>query len=45
MIPDDVKELASSAFQHRLLLTREAELSGITPARVVQEVIDATGVP
>lgn len=45
VIPDDVKELAPSAFQHRLLLTREAELSGITPARVVQEVIDATGVP
>ncbi|OPZ44165.1 MAG: ATPase family associated with various cellular activities (AAA) [Euryarchaeota archaeon ADurb.BinA087] len=45
VIPDDVKELAPSAFQHRLLLTREAELSGIAPARVVQEVIGATGVP
>jgi len=45
VIPDDVKQLAPFAFTHRLLLTREAEISGISPGRVVQEILDSTGVP
>ncbi len=44
VIPDDVKRLAPFAFQHRLLLTREAEFSGITPSEVVKEILDRTGV-
>jgi MoxR-like ATPase len=45
VIPDDVKHLAPFAFQHRLLLSREAEISGISAGRVVQEILDSTGVP
>jgi len=45
VIPDDVKKLAPSAFQHRLLLTREAEISGISPRQVVQEITDTVEVP
>jgi MoxR-like ATPase len=45
VIPDDVKKLAPSAFQHRMLLTREAEISGISPRQVVTEITDSVGVP
>jgi MoxR-like ATPase len=43
--PDDMKQLAPFAFPHRLLLTREAEISGISPARVVREILASIGVP
>lgn len=45
VIPDDVKKLAFSAFQHRLLLSREAEISGISPQQVVRETLDTIEVP
>jgi MoxR-like ATPase len=45
VIPDDVKQLAPFSFQHRLLLTREAEISGISPGQVVREILDSVGVP
>lgn len=45
VIPDDVKRLAPPAFQHRLLLTREAEISGVSPRRVVGEITGSVEVP
>jgi len=45
VIPDDVKKLAVPAFQHRLLLTREAGISGISPHRIVGEILDSVEVP
>lgn len=45
VIPDDVKKLAVPAFQHRLVLTREAGISGISPARIVGEILDSVEVP
>jgi len=45
VIPDDVKRLAPFAFQHRLLLSREAEISGISPRQVAQETLDSIEVP
>jgi MoxR-like ATPase len=40
VIPDDVKKLAVPAFQHRLVLTREAGISGISPPRIVGEILE-----
>jgi MoxR-like ATPase len=45
VIPDDVKRLAPFAFQHRFQLTREAEISGLSPGQVVREILDTIGVP
>jgi MoxR-like ATPase len=45
VIPDDVKLLAQFAFQHRLHLTREAEISGVSPSQVIREILDTIGVP
>ncbi|PKL57182.1 MAG: ATPase [Methanomicrobiales archaeon HGW-Methanomicrobiales-6] len=44
VIPDDVRALALPTLRHRLLLTREAEITGITPDAVVGEIIESIGV-
>ena len=43
--PDDVKALAEPVLAHRLLLTPEADLQGISPNRVVADVLDTVPVP
>jgi MoxR-like ATPase len=45
VIPDDVKALAPPVLRHRLLLRPEAELEGLTPDRVVENLLAATAVP
>jgi MoxR-like ATPase len=45
VIPDDVKRLAVFAFQHRLRLSQEAEISGVSPHQVIQEILNTIGVP
>jgi MoxR-like ATPase len=45
VLPDDVKHLVPAAFQHRLLLHQEAEISGITPRQIVGEVLNSVEVP
>lgn len=43
--PEDIKFIASSVLQHRLILTAEAEMEGHTPAKVVQRLIEKVEVP
>ena len=45
VIPDDIKALALPVLRHRLLLRPEAELEGLTPDRVVENLLAATPVP
>ncbi|MGH9405447.1 MAG: AAA family ATPase [Terriglobia bacterium] len=45
LIPDDVKAAAPLVLRHRLMIKPEAELEGITPDRVVDEVLAAVEVP
>jgi MoxR-like ATPase len=45
VIPDDIKELALPVLRHRLLLRPEAELEGLSPDRVVENLLAATPVP
>ena len=44
VIPDDVRALALPALRHRLLLTREAAISGVTPDAIVGELVESVGV-
>ncbi|MDD3856800.1 MAG: MoxR family ATPase [Methanoculleus sp.] len=44
VIPDDIRALALPALRHRLLLTREAAISGITPEAIVGEIVESVGV-
>jgi MoxR-like ATPase len=45
VIPDDVKALAVPVLAHRLLVTPEAQLQGITPSDALDEVLRAVPVP
>ncbi|HEX7094481.1 MAG TPA: MoxR family ATPase [Acidimicrobiales bacterium] len=43
--PDDIKALARPVLAHRLLVTPEAQLQGITAAQVLDQILDAIPVP
>lgn len=45
LIPDDAKAAAAPVLRHRLLVRPEADLEGITPDRVVAEVLGSVEVP
>ena len=45
VIPDDVKEAAVPVLRHRLVVKPEADLEGVTPDQILQDVIRATEVP
>jgi MoxR-like ATPase len=45
LVPDDIKAAAPPVLRHRLLIKPEADLEGITPDRVVEEVLAAVEVP
>jgi MoxR-like ATPase len=43
--PEDVKSLALAVLEHRLVLTPEADLAGLTPAAILDRAIAAVPVP
>jgi MoxR-like ATPase len=45
VVPDDIKQVAPAVLRHRLLVKPEADLEGITPDRVVAEVLAGVEVP
>jgi MoxR-like ATPase len=45
VIPDDVKVLALPVLRHRLVMSPSAEIEGLTPDRVLREVLDRTPAP
>jgi MoxR-like ATPase len=45
VVPDDVKALAEPVLAHRLVVTTEAQLQGISPADALREVLGAVAVP
>jgi MoxR-like ATPase len=45
IIPDDIKQAALPVLRHRVVLKPEADLEGITPDQVLQDVVRAVEVP
>ena len=45
VLPDDVKALAGSVLEHRLLLTPEAQMGGTTQGDILDEILAAVPVP
>jgi len=45
VLPDDVKAVAPSVLQHRLILTAEAEMEGVQAVRVVNDLLKTVEVP
>jgi len=43
--PDDIKKIAPSVLGHRILLTPEREMEGITPEKVVQQIMETIEIP
>jgi len=45
VLPDDIKEIAPNVLEHRVMLRPNAELRGLTPAAVLEEVLATESVP
>jgi MoxR-like ATPase len=45
VVPDDIKGVVESVFTHRLVLTADAELQGVTPVDVIRDALAAVAVP
>ena len=45
VIPDDVKLLFQPTIGHRVVLTPSAQIEGVTGAKVLQDIIEATPIP
>jgi len=45
VIPDDIKSLCRQAIEHRLRIKSEAEMDGVTPAAVIDRVVESLPVP
>ena len=43
--PEDIQIVAPDVLRHRVILSYEAEADGVTPDRLVQELIDRIAVP
>ncbi|MFI0795156.1 AAA family ATPase [Micromonospora rubida] len=45
IMPEDLKALAEPVFAHRLLLTSDAQVRGVTPAEVLRQAVASVPVP
>lgn len=45
VLPDDVKSLALPVLRHRVALTAEVEIEGLTPDHVLQQLLDSIDAP
>jgi MoxR-like ATPase len=45
VVPEDMKALVEPVFAHRLVLSPDAQVRGVTPAEVVAEVLHTVPVP
>ena len=45
VLPDDVKAIAYEILSHRILLTREAEIEGLSPKDVIRDILGTIEVP
>jgi len=44
VIPDDVRALALSVLRHRILLSRESAITGVTPDTIITEILESVEV-
>ena len=45
VIPDDVQKLANPIYNHRIILSPEAEMEGLEPENIIEEIIRTVEVP
>lgn len=45
VIPDDIKKAATPVLQHRVVVTPEREMEGITSSEIIKQIIDMVEIP
>ena len=45
VIPDDIREMAPHVLRHRIMLTPEKEMEGVSPDTLVENILTATEIP
>ncbi len=45
VVPSDLKDLAGPVLEHRLVLTTDSDLSGVTPEEVIEEILSSVEPP
>jgi len=45
VLPEDLKTLVEPVFAHRILLTPDAQLRGVTPSEVLRDAVESVAVP
>jgi MoxR-like ATPase len=45
VIPEDIKEMAPHVLRHRIMLTPEKEMEGISPDDLIEQILKAVEVP
>ena len=45
VIPEDIKEMAPHVLRHRIMLTPEKEMEGITPDNLVENILRSVEIP
>ena len=45
VVPDHVKKVASKVLAHRVILSAEAELEGLSPQKIISDILNSTEIP
>lgn len=45
VVPDHVKKLAPKVLAHRIILSAEAELEGLSPHKIISDILNSTEIP
>lgn len=43
--PDDIKDAAIPVLQHRVVVTPEREMEGITSTEIIKQIVDSVEIP
>ncbi len=43
--PEDIKQVATSVLQHRIMVTPEREMEGVTPKQIIEQIIQTIEIP
>jgi MoxR-like ATPase len=43
--PDDIKHVASNVLKHRIMLTPEKEMEGVSPEEIIKQLIEKVEIP
>ena len=45
VVPDHIKKVAPKVLAHRVILSAEAELEGLSPQKIISDILNSTEIP